>query len=225
MNKKTIDGDNNKNLDHKFSGIPLPKPFLIWQSQARLEAFKKMEKNHSGAVRTMPAHLPVLATFGEGDFPVNLTTRGIGLLPKSEVIKEITNDLESIIRDTQGKPWPETLPQRLTAIRKFYENLDLFDETRLGGLEIFEGQTLKNLKSNSRAALLYTGAAPAYASYQFNGVVQLINQDDPCYRFLLAARELFAQDAFHIHQIYYPYGYLFYPVEIKDKTPFPRRVH
>jgi hypothetical protein len=225
LNNKVIKGDSNKNPDHKFTGIPLPQPFLVWQSQARLEAFKIMEKNQTAAVRSLPAHLPVLATFGEGDFPVNLTTRGIGLLPKSEVIKEITNDLENTIRDTQGKPWPETLSQRLTAIRKFYENPDLFDETRLGGLEIFEGQTLKNLKSNSRAALLYTGAAPTYASYQFNGIVQLINQDDPGYRFLLAARELFAQDAFHIHQIDYPYGYLFYPVEIKDKTPFPRRAH
>lgn len=208
---------------NQVNTINLPKKFLAWQSRARLEAFEVMRNHQAGAVRSMPAHLPVLATFGEGDFPLNLTTRGIGLLPKAAVLEEVTNRLKVTIRETQGKPWPETLPRRLSAIKAFYENPDLFDETRMGGLEIFEGQTLKNLKADPRAALLYTGSAPDYYSYQLNGYVTLIDQDDVCYRFLLAARELFAQDAFHIHQINYPNGYLFYPVEIKDKTPFPRR--
>lgn len=223
MNHKTIIGDILKNRDNQLIGVQLPKPFLEWQSLARLEAFETMKKNRAGSVTTMPAHLPVLATYGEGKFPLNLTTRGIGLLPKPEFLEEITTELEAALVETAGKGWVETLPQRLAAIHKFYEDQSLIDETRLGGLEIFEGQTLRNLQSDPRAALLYTGAAPKYPSYQFNGVVQLIQPGDPYYRFLLAARELFAQDAFHIHQINYPYGYLFYPVEIKDKTPFPRR--
>ncbi len=196
---------------------------MIWQSQARLEAFAIMRQQQATAVRSMPAHLPVLASFGEGDFPVNLTTRGIGLLPKGELLAEMTAVLETTIRESAGKPWPDTLPERLNAMQKIYEDPSLLDDTRLGGLEIFEGQTLKNLKADPRAALLYTGTAPRYASYQLNGYIELIEPDNPRYRFLRAARELFAQDVFHIHQLNYPNGYLFYPLAIKDKTPFPRR--
>ncbi len=157
MSKKPLSDKPIKNSQYQFSTVPLPQPFLQWQSQARLEAFEEMRNKHATAVRTMPAHLPVLATFGEGDFPLNLTTRGIGLLPKPEFLAVITSELETAIQESAGKSWIETLPQRLIAIRRFYENPDLFDETRLGGLEIFEGQTLKNLKSDPRAALLYTG--------------------------------------------------------------------
>lgn len=209
--------------EHFFRREILPELFLDWQSENRLKAFEQMGKADSSAVRTMPAHLPVLATQGDGFFSTNLTTRGIGLLPKEPYLTDITEVLEQTLAKCNGKPWPETLPQRLSAIRQFYENPDWFDPTLLGGLEIFEGQTLKNLQQNPFASLLYTGAAPKYPSYQFNGVVNLIHPGDVHYRFLLAARELFAQDAFHIHQLKYPNGYLFYPVQIKNKTPFPRR--
>ena len=93
----------------------------------------------------------------------------------------------------------------------------------MGGLEIFEGQTYKNLLTDPRAALLYSGEAPKFPSYQINGVIKFVNKGDIYFRFLLAARELFARDTFHVHQIHYPFGYLFFPIEIKNKTPFPRR--
>ncbi|WP_287585931.1 hypothetical protein, partial [Candidatus Borrarchaeum sp.] len=62
-----------------------------------------------------------------------------------------------------------------------------------------------------------------FPSYQFNGVVGFVDSENPYFRFLRAARELFAFDSFHIPQIRYPYGFLFHVVEIQDKTPFPRR--
>ncbi len=46
-------------------------------------------------------------------------------------------------------------------------------------------------------------------------------RDNPYYRFLLAARELFAYDAFHVMQHRYPHGYVFHVCEIIDKTPIP----
>lgn len=214
-----------KGKEEEYNRKKLPEKFLEWQSTARMMAFEKMMNADSRAVRSMPAHLPVLLTYGEGDFPANLTTRGIGLLPKEEYLAYYTSSLEKVLQETAGKALSETLTARLAAVQEFYENPAHFDDACLGGLEIFEGQTLKNMRTDPRAALLYTGAAPKYPSYQFNGLLKIITPDDLHYRFLLAARELFARDAFHIHQIKYPNGYLFYPVEILDKTPFPRRDH
>lgn len=219
---KTITLEINQK-HYLYNRMELPQDFLNWQSIARLNAFQMMADFNSEKVRTMPAHLPVLATYGTGDFPVNLTSRGIGLLPKDEFIIPLCELFERVISESKDQPWQETLPKRLAAIKTFYEKPDQFDSQMLGGLEIFEGQTVENLKNNPKAALLYSGEAPRFPSYQMNGIMRFIFPGDIHFRFLLAARELFANDAFHIHQVRYPFGYLFYPLEIKNKTPFPRR--
>jgi hypothetical protein len=208
-----------------FPRVPLPAPFLEWQSAARLRMCERLAQEGARSMRSQPVHLPVLASMGAGPFPINLATRGIGLLPKPEYLETFTVRFESVIRAAAGQPWEATLPQRAAAVCEFYAEAAHADPWVLGGLEIFEGQTPANLRRNPLAALLYTGEPPAYPSYQFDGVVQFVEGDDPRFRFLLAARELFAQDAFHIHQIHYPHGYLFYPVGIRDKTPYPRREH
>lgn len=212
-----------KQEEYKYNRIELPQDFLKWQSSARLLAFQQMSEFSADKVKTMPAHLPVLATVGEGDFPINLTARGIGLVPKLALIEEFCDRFENVIRETKDQDWQVTLPKRVEVIRSFYENPDHFDSWLMGGLEIFEGQTSKNIKVNPRAALLYSGEAPKFPSYQMNGVIKFVEQGDIYFRFLLAARELFSRDAFHVHQIHYPFGYLFFPLEIRNKTPFPRR--
>jgi len=222
VSQQTIQIKNNKKLD-QYNRIELPEDFLLWQSSARLSAFRQMAEFTANSVRTMPAHLPVLATFGLGDFPVNLTARGIGLLPKPEWIEDFCDQFEMVINQSQEMDWEKSLPKRVEAIRNFYQHPEKFDTSLMGGLEIFEGQTYKNLLLDPRAALLYSGEAPKFPSYQINGVIKFVNKGDVYFRFLLAARELFARDTFHIHQIHYPFGYLFYPIEIKNKTPFPRR--
>ncbi|MBN2154348.1 MAG: hypothetical protein JW839_23030 [Candidatus Lokiarchaeota archaeon] len=207
-----------------FAAMELPRPFLEWQSEARMRMFKAMTQGGAGQVRVQPAHLPVLATWdagdGAGDFPVNLSTRGMGILPKADKLAHYTSSLERARAESAGRPIQETLPARLRAMEAFYVNVDNFDTRLLGGLDIFEGQTAKNMEHNPRVALLYTGEAPKYPSFQFNAVVEKVLPGNPHYQFLLAARELFATDAFHVHQDRYPFGYICKIVEIKDKTPF-----
>jgi hypothetical protein len=207
----------------RFERARLPQAFLEWQSSARLEMFDLLRSQGAQAVRMQPAHLPVLATVGDGPFVINLSTRGVGLLPRPELLDRFTRLFQETLRDVAGLAWEESLDRRLAAVQALYSDVAQLDPSILGGLEIFEGQTLRNLRQNPLASLLYTGQAPRYPSYQFNGVVHLVGEEDPGYRFLLAARELFARDPFHVHQIHYPWGYLFYVVEARDKTPYPRR--
>jgi len=208
-----------------FPRIPLPPAFLEWQATARQHMFERMTEAGAQAIRRQPAHLPVLATFGQGPFPANLATRGMGLLPAPAYLEEFTRRFEAVLSEAEGRPWSESLPERVRVVKEFYDDVTHFDSWLLGGLEIFEGRTAENLQRNPLASLLYTGEPPAYPSYQFDGVVQFVEAGDPHFRFLLAARELFARDAFHIHQIRYPYGYLFHLAAVRDKTPYPRRDH
>jgi hypothetical protein len=202
--------------------VPLPQAFLEWQSQARLRMFQLLSQAGSGAIHSQPAHLPVLATLGEGDFPINLATRGIGLLPKSDSIGMYIRLFTSAIKEGDRDRWNVSLPARVDAMRQFYEHIENVDPMILGGLEIFEGRTLANMRNNPLVSLLYTGEPPKYPSFQFNCVMEFLYGDDPRFKFLLAARELFAFEAFHITQKKYPWGYAFHLVEVIEKTPYPR---
>ena len=200
----------------------LPDDFLAWQSQARLEMFKIMEERGGIAVGMAPVHLPVLASLGMGSFPINLATRGIGVLPQIDKISEFTEKFRKAQVHVDRSRFGESLGTRVNQAREFYRNPDLFNPYILGGLEIFEGKTPLNLKRNPAAALLYSGEAPKFPSYQLNGIIEFVEPKNQYFEFLLAARELFAFDHFHVTQHKYPYGYLFHVVEVKNKTPFPR---
>jgi hypothetical protein len=201
----------------------LPDTFLIWQSKARISMFEMMDSQGANSVRTAPVHLPVLASVGDGIFPINLTTRGIGVLPKEEYIAEFTERFQNAKVHVDRSEYWKSLAERVRHARDFYKNHESFDPYILGGLEIFEGQTPKNLMKNPVASLLYTGEAPDFSSYQLNGIIEFIKPENPSYEFLLAARELFAFDHFHVTQHSYPYGYLFHVIEVKEKTPFTRK--
>ena len=206
----------------RFERSRLPDSFLRWQSEARLRLLRLMSEQGAEAVRVNPAHLPVVATIGIGAFPANLACRGIGVLPCRDRLEEFTQLLEQARLAGEGEPPPVTLARRAEAAAKVYADPGCFDQTVLGGLEIFEGQTAANLLRNPLASLLYVGEAPHFLSYQLNCVVQTVGDQDPSYRFLRAARELFARDHFHVTQKRYPGGYLFHVVEVRDKTPYPR---
>ena len=86
---------------------------------------------------------------------------------------------EQAVEESQNDPWEASLDRRIRALREFYCDEEFFDPWMLGGLEIFDGQTLQNLQSNPFCALLYTGDAPRYPSYQFNAVAELIDPENP----------------------------------------------
>jgi hypothetical protein len=206
-----------------FSRARLPDDFLIWQSQARLRMFNMMEEQGGKAVSMAPAHLAVLASLGEGTFQINLATRGMGVLPIEASLDEFIERFRDAQVHVERSTFGESLAERARHAREFYSRPELFNPFILGGLEIFEGQTPKNLMKNQVASLLYTGEAPKFPSYQLNGIVEFVKPKNPYYEFLLAARELFALDYFHVTQKSYPYGYLFHIVEVKNKTPFQRK--
>lgn len=203
--------------------VRLPDDFLVWQSQARLGMFRTLEEYGGEAVTMAPAHLPVLASLGNGMFPINLATKGVGVLPRREKLAEFTHKFRKALKSLDESRFGESIIERVRCAREFYSNPELFDPYILGGLEIFEGRTPENLKRSPIASLLYTGEAPKFPSYQLNGVIEFVAQETPHFEFLLAARELFAFDSFHVTQRRYPYGYLFHVVEVRNKSPFPRK--
>lgn len=176
------------------------------------------------------AHLPVMATWSEDQsFPVNMTVKGLGLLPEHEHLQHYTDIFESVIAEARTMPWKESMHQRMAAMKKLYGSESNFDSSVLGGLEIFGGKALENLRKNPYASLLYVGMTHTakgmqYISFQVNSKVEILDKEDPYYRFLLASRKLFEFDKFHLYQPDYPFGYLFKIAEVFDKSPWSRKL-
>jgi len=173
--------------------------------------------------RRHPAHLPVMITFGpDGEFPIRVATKGAGLTPRDEVIERYIEVLEAAIARCEGRPWEETLAERVAAVQTLLDHPEDIDPCRLGFLEIFAGGTYRNLQNDPRVVLHYTGDGPDYPSFQINGYAEIIGSDDPRYRYIALARRIFEAAPFHLPQPGYVAGYLVWVQEVLDKTPFSR---
>lgn len=215
----------------------IPQDFLQWLVTSRIRFLEGM--NDGRPMRYFSAHLPVMATWREGEeFPVNLTVKGIGLIPRKEIIIDYIDLFEAVIAEARASSWSDSLPKRIEVMERLYSDIGNFDPSLLGGLEIFEGTAFKNMRDNSLVSLLYMGVshepegidrvspsrpvAVQYISFQVNGVVEILKKDNIYYRYLLASRRLFEFERFHLYQPDYPFGYLIKVIEVKDKSPWPR---
>ncbi len=197
----------------------MPAVFLEWQCQERQDMFAALRRGEHP--RFLASHLPVLSTLNSepAAFPIHASTKGVGLFPKEEYLAEHVDEISDCLARSQHKPAPDTLSERIETTLSLYNRPERIDKGVFGGIEIFRGQSYRNLLADARASLLFTGFGPQYLSYQFNCDVELVEPQDIRFEFLRGMRLLFEQERFHIQQPQYPLGYVFHIREVFDKTP------
>ena len=204
----------------EFQIKELPEQFVHWQLEYKRGVYDAIAKDQYIAFNA--GHLPVVGTLnGEGLAP-NLANKGVGFTPKDEHIDRYLTLVESAVEQIQTLPphaVDETRALRVATAREFYAHPEHIDWRRLGLLEIFEGDTYRNLARWPLASVLWTGQAPIFVSFQVDCVVEIIPKDDPRYRFSWAMRRLFEYEPFHVVQTMFPYAYTFWVYDWHDKTP------
>jgi hypothetical protein len=213
-----------KEKSYKGKLINLPIAFMEWQVRSRLELLQGLNIDSSApTMRSMAAHIPVVATKNR-DQSMNLEPKGIILLPKEHLLDHFTLAFRETVYKCKGNDPNSTFRQRLSCLLDLYSDTSNFDTTLMGGLELFEGTTYSNLKSDHRASLLFSGGSPNFNSYQIDGTVDFVEPGDAHYEYLLSARELFSMDRFNIYQTTYPLGYLLNVSQVIDKTPYIQKI-
>jgi hypothetical protein len=195
----------------------LPAAFVDWQVAERRAIFAALERGE--LPRSFAAHLPVVSTLDPGPFPIHSATKGAGLTPKDADLPQLVGAIEDCLASSAALPWPETLARRIEVARLLYDHPEHIDRRRFGLIEIFRGQTYRNILRDPRVTLLFTGPGPQYLSYQVHGVAEVVGLDDARFRFILGMRHLFERDRFHIQQPDYAVGYLLWVHEVIEKTP------
>ncbi len=203
--------------------VTMPQVFLQWQCEERRAMFVALRGGEMP--RFLASHLPVVSTLNgrQGTFPIHSSTKGVGLLPKGEHLAGHLAEINDCLTRSQDSDPHESLGERIETTLSLYNRPERIDRGVFGGIEIFHGQTYRNLLADPRAALLFTGFGPHYMSYQFNCQVELVERPDPRFEFLRGMRLLFEQERFHIQQPDHTLGYVFHIQEVFDKTP--RKMH
>lgn len=200
---------------------PLPEDKIEWIEQGRRQAYDQLLNGGGQVLKSAAYHLPMITTYSAGaTFPFNCCNKGVGYLPKQQYLEEFIEFFQGVHESTRGKPWRESLQDRLEAARKFYFDRDKIDYRAFATLEIFEKTTFANLHRSPLAGMLFTGDSPTFTSFQLNTVVEIVGQDDPRHTFIMLMRTLFESESFHIHQPQFPHAYIFWICEVMDKTPF-----
>ena len=203
----------------EFTITELPEKFVEWQLDYKRRIYDAIAKDEYIAFNA--GHLPVVGTLGEGFVP-NLANKGVGFTPKDEHIEHYVKLVEDTVERIQALPphaVDETRDLRIATAREFYAHPEHIDWRRLGLLEIFEGDTYRNLTRRPMASVLWTGQSPIFVSYQVDCAVEIIPKDPPRYRFSWAMRRLFEYEPFHVVQTMFPYAYTFWVYGFHDKTP------
>jgi len=198
----------------------LPESFVRWQLDYKHRIYDAIEKDEY--VRFNAGHLPVVGTWSEESTFPNLANKGIGFTPKDEHIDHYLSVIERAVAEIEKLPphaVDDTRRMRVAAAREFYAHPEHIDWRRLALLEIFEGGTFRNITRNPRAAVLWTGDAPVFMSFQVDCVVEVITPEHPRYRFAWAMRRLFEYEPFHVVQTLFPYAYTLWVHDWKEKTP------
>jgi hypothetical protein len=203
----------------EFTITELPEKFVQWQLDYKRRIYDAIAKDEYIAFNA--GHLPVVGTLGEGFVP-NLANKGVGFTPKDEHIEHYVKLVEDTVERIQALPphaVDETRDLRIATAREFYAHPEHIDWRRLGLLEIFEGDTYRNLTRRPMASVLWTGQSPIFVSFQVDCAVEIIPKDHPRYRFSWAMRRLFEYEPFHVVQTMFPYAYTFWVYGFHDKTP------
>ena len=200
--------------------LELPENFVQWQLDYKRRIYDAIAKDEYIAFNA--GHLPVVGTWDDQGLVPNLANKGVGFTPKDEHLEHYVRLVEDAVERIRTLPphaVDETRDLRISTAREFYAHPEHIDWRRLGLLEIFEGETYRNLMRRPLASVLWTGQSPVFVSFQVNCAVEIIPTDHPRYRFSWAMRRLFEYEPFHVVQTMFPYAYTFWVYGWNDKTP------
>ena len=198
----------------------LPDNFVQWQLDYKRRVYDAISKDEYIAFNA--GHLPVVGTWDDQGLVPNLANKGVGFTPRDEHLEHYIGIVEDAVERISKLPphaVDDTRALRIGAAREFYAHPEHIDWRRLGLLEIFEGETYRNVTRRPLASVLWTGQSPVFVSFQVDCAVEIIPKEHPRYRFSWAMRRLFEYEPFHVVQTMFPYAYTFWVTGWHDKTP------
>lgn len=166
---------------------------------------------------------PTVSTLNSSNiFPINSAKKVLRLTLTDEAIAESIYELEGAELAFQGKPFSETLDERIELYQRILLDDRKIDRFRFGAVEMFGDQTYQNIRRDPRVTLnLFwrQDAHPEARSFQINCVAEIVPPGDPYFRYMRLMRQLFSSRMLNLRGTgEYICAYKFWVCESKDKS-------
>ena len=166
---------------------------------------------------------PTISTMNStGIFPVNSAKKIIRLTLTDDAMEERILELEGAELSFQGRPFEDTIEERV----ELYQNVMLHDRDidrfRFGAVEMYGDQTYQNIQRDPRVSMNFfwsQDTAPEAQSYQVNCVAEIVPPGDPFFRYMRIMRRLFSSRLLDLRGTEdYICAYKFWVCEAKEKS-------
>lgn len=198
-----------------------PDSFVAWQIATRTKGLKIFLGEEKG-VPNFSAHTVVMNTHSDDAFPVNSCIKGLGLVPREDLLEPLATEILEMIQLSREVGPEKTFADRVRFIQRLYGNERNFDRRFLSSIEMYHMKTYANIESDPRSNLLFYDPMTGY-SIMFHVVTELMPRGTDFYRYVTAIHDLFHLPKDPETKVdRYAYAYRYWLVEAYDKTPGPQ---
>ncbi len=157
-----------------------------------------------------------------GIFPINSAKKLVRLTLTDEAIEDMILELEGAELSLQGRPFDETIEERIELYQKIMLDDKKIDRFRLGAVEMYGDVTYQNILRDPRVSLNFfwkQDAEPQSQSYQVNCIAEIVPPGDPYFRYMRLMRRLFSSKLLDLRgTVDYVCAYKFWCCESKEKS-------
>lgn len=131
-----------------------------------------------------------------GIFPINSAKKIIRLTLTDDALEDRILELEGAELSFQGRPFEETIEERVELYQDLMLDDKKIDRFRFGAVEMYGDVTYQNILRDPRVSLTFfwtQQAIPESQSYQVNCVAEIVPPGDPFFRYMRIMRRLFSR--------------------------------
>jgi hypothetical protein len=157
-----------------------------------------------------------------GIFPVNSAKKIVRLTLTDEALEDKILELEGAELSFQGRPFAETIEERVELYQQTMLDDRKIDRFRFGAVEMYGDVTFQNIQHDPRVSLTFfwtQEAAPESQSFQVNCIAEIVPPGDPFFRYMRIMRRLFSSRLLDLRGTEdYICAYKFWVCETKEKS-------
>jgi len=155
-------------------------------------------------------------------FPINSAKKIARLTLTDDALEDSIHELEGAELSFQGRPFEETINERIELYHKMMLDDKKIDRFRLGSVEMYGDKTYHNILRDPRVTLnmFWTQEKePQAQSYQINCIAEVVPPGDPFFKYMRLMRRLFSKTLIDLRgKSDYVCAYKFWVCETKDKS-------
>ena len=155
-------------------------------------------------------------------FPINSAKKIIRLTLTDDALADSVHELEGAELAFQGRPFEETIDERIELYQKMMIDDRKIDRFRFGSVEMYGDKTYQNILRDPRVTMnmfWVQDKSPQAQSYQINCIAEIVPPGNPFFKYMRLMRRLFSKTLIDLRGTSdYVCAYKFWVCETKDKS-------